>query len=128
MPTELQRIISENVYDYEVFGFTHGGPGFVPQCFRLPLCFDDDDDVMPHTDTLDDKPISFLPIPVDGGGQPLPSQGVQYVSRVQLDNRCKGVMHEGQNIGSQAVDGHGILHTPLPSRLTPSSPSFPFRR
>ena len=26
---------------------------------------------------------------------------------------CKGAMHEGQNMGSPAVDGHGILHMPL---------------
>jgi len=31
-------------------------------------------------------------------------------------------------MGSPAVDGHGILHMPLPPRLTPSSPSFPLRR
>jgi len=85
----------EHVNDYEVFGFTHGGPGFVPQRFRLPPCFDDKGDVRPHTATLEDTPRSFLPIPVDGGGQPLPSQGVQYVSWVQLDNRCEREMHEG---------------------------------
>jgi len=52
--------VDVTVNDYEVFGFTHSGPGFVPQCFRLPLCFDNDDNVLPHTDTLEDKPISFF--------------------------------------------------------------------
>ena len=37
-------------------------------------------------------------------------------------------MPEGQNIGSLAVDGHGILHFPLLPRLAPSSPTFPCRR
>jgi len=34
----------------------------------------------------------------------MPSQKVHYVSRVQLDNHCEGVMQEGQNMGSQTVD------------------------
>jgi len=67
MPKELKTIVSEDVdvtvNDYEVYGFTHG-----------------DDDVQPYTDTLEDTLISYLPIPVDGG-QPMPSQGVQSVSR-----------------------------------------------
>jgi len=75
MPKELQTIVSEavdvTVDNYEVCGFTHGGPSFVPKRFRLPLCVDDNDDVLPHKNSLEDKPISFLPIPVNGGGQPM---------------------------------------------------------
>jgi hypothetical protein len=62
MPKELKTIVSEDVDvtvdDYEVYSFTHG-----------------DDDVLPHTDNLEDMLISYLPIPVDGGGQPMSSQG-----------------------------------------------------
>jgi len=65
MPKELQMIVSEavnvTVNDYEVYGFTPGGPYFVPKPFRLPLCVDDNDDVLPHKDSLEDKPISLLP-------------------------------------------------------------------
>ena len=109
------QIVSEDVDvivdDYEVYGFTNG-----------------DDDVLPHTDTLEDTLISYLPIPVDGGGQPMPSQGAQSVSREQSDNCYEGAMHEAWNMGSPAVKGHGILNTPPPPRLTSSSPSFPFVR
>ena len=63
MPKELKTIVSEDVAetvnDYEVYGFTHG-----------------DDDVLPDTDTLEDTLVSYLPIPVDGGDQPMPSQEV----------------------------------------------------
>ena len=59
-----------------------------------------------HTNNLEERPSSFLPIPVDGVGQPLPSQGVQSVSRVQIDNNCEGLVLEGQNMGSLAVDNH----------------------
>jgi len=59
MQKELMTIVSEDVDvtvdDYQVYGFTHG-----------------DCDVLPHTDTLEDMLISYLPIPVDGGGQPMP--------------------------------------------------------
>jgi len=55
MPKELKTIVSEDVNvtvdDNEVYGFTHG-----------------DDDVLPYTDTSEDTLISYLPIPVDGGG------------------------------------------------------------
>jgi len=125
MPKELQTSISEDV---KVSGFIHGGPGFVPQRLRLLPCFVSEHNVLPHMETLEEKPLSFLPIPVDGGCQPLPSQGVQSASQVQTDTSCEGMMLEEQNMGSQALDGHSILHTPPPPRLTPSSPSFPFRR
>jgi len=114
MPKELKMIVSEDVDvtvdDYEVYGFTHG-----------------DDDVLPYTDTLEGTLISYLPIPVDGGGQPMPSQGVQSVSREQSDNCYEGVMHKARNMGSLAVKDHGILNTPPSPCLTSSSPSFPFR-
>ena len=97
MPKELETIVSEavdvTVDDYEVYGFTHGN-----------------DDVLPYTDTLEDTLISYLAIPVDGGGQPMPSQVVQSVSREQSDNCYEGVMHETQNIGSPAVKDHSILN------------------
>jgi len=73
MPKELKTIVSEDVDvtvdDYEVCSFTHG-----------------DDDVLPHTDNLEDTLISYLSIPVDGGGQPMPSHGVRSVGREQSDN------------------------------------------
>jgi len=116
--------LSLQTYHSEVSGFTHGCPSFVPQRPRLPLCFVDEDNILPHTDTLEGKPPSFFPIPVDGGGQPLPSQRVQSVSRVQTNNSCERAMLEGQNMGSLAVNSYGILHTPPPPRLTPSAPSF----
>jgi len=59
MPKELQTILSEDVDDYEIFGFPHGCPGFVPQRFRLPPCFDDDED--DDTDNLEESPPSFSP-------------------------------------------------------------------
>ena len=115
MPKELKTIVSEavdvTVDDCEVYGFTHG-----------------DDDILPYTDTLEDTLISYLPIPVDDGGQPMPSQGVQSVSREQSDNCYEGAMHEARNMGSPAVKDHGILNTPPPRRLTYSSPSFHFGR
>jgi len=115
MPKELKTIVSEavdvTVDDYEVYGFTHG-----------------DDDVLPYTDTLEDTLISYLPIPVDGDGQPMPLQVVQSVSREQSDNCYEGAMHEARNMGSPAVKDHGILNPPPPPRLTSSFPSFPFRR
>jgi len=103
--------VDVTIDDYEIYGFTHGN-----------------DDVLPHTDTLEDTLISYLPIPVDGGGQPMSSQEVQSVSREQSANYYEGMMHEAQNMGSPAVKDHGILNTPPPPRLTSSSPSFPFRR
>ena len=73
MPKELKTIVSEDVDvtvdDYEVCSFTHG-----------------DDDVLPHTDNLEDTLISYLSIPVHGGGQPMPSHGVRSVGREQSDN------------------------------------------
>jgi len=112
MPKELETLVSEDVEDYDVHGFTHGftrgNPGFVPQRLCLPPCFVDEDDIPPHTDTLEERPPSFWPFPVDGGGQPLPSQRVEPVSRVQIDNSCKAAMLEGQNMGSPAVDGHSL--------------------
>ena len=115
MPKELKTIVSEDVVvtvdDYEVYGFPHGN-----------------NDVPPHTDTLEDTPISYLPIPIDGGGQPIPSQGVQSVSREQSDNCYEGAMQEARNMGSPAVKDQGILNTPPHPRLTSSSPSFCFRR
>ena len=55
MPKELKMLVSEDVdvtaNDYEVYGFTHG-----------------DDNVLPHTDTLEDTFISYLPVLVDDSG------------------------------------------------------------
>jgi len=59
---------------------------------------------------------------------PMPSQGVQSISREQSGNCYEGAMHEARNMGSLAVKDHGILNTPPPPRFTSSSPSFPFRR
>ena len=90
----------------------------------LLACFDNNEDaVIPCTGTLDDKPPSLLPIRVDGCGQPLLSQELTSSSTVQvlIDNYREEAVFEGQNMGSPAVDGDGILHTPL----SPRSP-YPF--
>ena len=97
----------------------------------LLACFDNNEDaVFPCTGTLDDKAPSLLPIRVDGSGQPLLSQELTSSPTVQvlIDNHREEAISEGQNMGSQAVDGDGILHPLLSPRLTPSSPSLPFRR
>ena len=88
----------------------------------------DEDAVILCTGTLDHRPFSLLPIPVDASGQLSPELTSSPTVQVPLDNCREEAVFEGQNMGSQAVGGDGILHTPLSSRLSPSSPSFPFRR
>ena len=58
---------------HEVSGsFT--GCEFVLHCLLLPACFNNKGvDVISRMDTYNEKPPSFLHIPVDGSGLPLPS-------------------------------------------------------
>jgi len=75
----------EVIEDHEVSCSFTGG--FVSKRLLLPTCFDNDGvAVIPRTDTLEQKPPSFLPIPVNDSGQPMPSQGVPSINQVPIDN------------------------------------------
>jgi len=71
-----------------------------------------------------------LPFPIDGNGQPLfsPESTSSHTGQVPIDEDGEEAILAGQNTGSPAVNGDGILHTPVSPRLTPSSSFPPFRR
>jgi len=92
MPKELQTIVSEDVEDYAVSGFTHGGPSYVPKRFCLPPCFIDDEDN--DTDTSEESPPCFSP-------ESTYSPAVQE----PIDEDGAEAILEGQNMGSLAANG-----------------------
>jgi len=102
-------------------------------CKYSPLwacCNDNADAVIPCTGMLDDRPPSLLPFPIDGSGQPLlsPELTSSHTVQVLIDKDSEEAVLAGQNTGSPAVNGDGILHTSISPRLTPSSFFSPFRR
>jgi len=92
-------------------------------------CNDNADAVIPCLGTLADRPISLLPFPIDGNGQPLPSpeSTSSHTGQVPINEDGEEAILAGQNTGSPAVNGDGILHIPVSPRLTPSSSFSPFR-
>jgi len=86
--------------------------------------------VIPCKGTLNDRPPSFLPFPIDDSGQPLfsPEATPPHTGQVQIKEDGEEAVLAGQNTGSPAVNGDGILPTPVSPRLTPSSSFPPFRR
>ena len=79
------------------------------------------EDVIPCSGRLADRPPSLLHFPVDGSGQPL------FSLESASSHTGQEAILAGQNTGSPAVNGDGILHTPVSPRLTPSSSFSPFR-
>ena len=105
--------------------------GFVWKYFPLLACFDNNEDaVIPCTGALEDRPPSLLPFPISGSDQPLLSPEPTFSPTVQvpIDEDGEEVVLACQNTGSPAVNGDGILHTPVSPRLTLSSSFSPFRR
>jgi len=96
----------------------------------LACCNDSADAVIPCTGTLDDRRPSLLPFPIDGSGQLLlpPESTSSHTVQVQIDKDGEEAVLAGQNTGSLAVNGDGILHPSISSCLTPSSFFSPFRR
>jgi len=82
--------------------------------------------------TLVDRPPSLLPFPIDGHGQPLfsPESTSSHTDQVPIDEDSEEAIFAVQNMGSPAVKGIGILHTPVSprARLAHSSSFSPFRR
>jgi len=104
--------------------------GFIWEYFPLLACFDyNEDNVIPCTGTLDDRPPFLLPLPIDGSGQPLlsPESTSLLTVQVPIDEDSEEVVLAGQSTGPPAVNGDGILHTPVSPRLTHSSSFSPFR-
>jgi len=89
----------------------------------LVCCNDNADAVIPFTGTLDDRPPSLLPCPINGSGQPLLSLELTSSPTVQVPINEDGeeAVLAGQNTISLAVNGDGILHTPVSPQLTPFS-------
>ena len=89
----------------------------------LACCNDSADAVIPCTGTLDDRRPSLLPFPIDGSGQLLlpPESTSLHTVQVQIDKDGEEAVLAGQNTGSLAVNGDGILHPSISSCLTPSS-------
>jgi len=83
------------------------------------------DTVIPCSSTLADRPPSLLPFPIDDCGQPLFSleSTSSHTDQVLIDYDIEEAIFAGQNTGSPAVKGNGILHTPV-SRRFPHSSSF----
>jgi len=113
--------------------------GFVWKYLPLLECCNDNlfqhaattaDTVIPCSGTLADRPPSLLPFPIDGSGQPLfsPESTSSHTGQVPIDEDSKEATLAGQNTGSPAVNGNGILHTPVSPRLPHSSSFSPFRR
>jgi len=88
------------------------------------------DAVIPCSGTLADRPPSLLLFPIDGSGQPLflPESTSSHTDQVPIDEDGEEAILAGQNTGSPAVNGDGILHSPFSPRLPPSSSFSPFRR
>jgi len=113
--------------------------GFVWKYSPLSECCNDNlfwhaattaDTVIPCSSTLADRPPSLLPFPIDGRGQPLfsPDSISSHTDQVPIDEDSEEAIFAGQNTGSPAVKGNGILHTPVSLRLPHSSSFSPFRR
>jgi len=113
--------------------------GFVWKYLPLSECCNDNlfrhaattaDSVIPCSSTLADRPPSLSPFPIDGRGQPLfsPESTSSHTDQVPIDEDSEEAIFAGQNTGSPAVKGNGILHTPVSSRLPHSSSFSPFRR
>jgi len=104
------------VQDHKVAcSFTRAG-GFVWKYSPLSACFDNTEDtVIPCTGTLNDRPPSLWPLPVDGSGQPLLSPESTSLPSVQalIDEDGKEAVLAGQNMGSPAVMACFILRFPL---------------
>jgi len=75
---------------------------------------------------LEDSPPSLLPLSVDGSGQSVlsPESTSSPTVQVLINEDCKEVVLEGQNMGSLAANGDGILHTSVSPRLIISSSVF----
>jgi len=112
--------------------------GFVWKYSPLSECCNDNlfrhaattaDTVIPCSGMLADRPPSLLPFPIDGRGQPLfsPKSTSSHTDQVPIDEDSEAIF-EGQNTGSPAVKGNGILHTPVSPHLPHSSSFSPFRR
>jgi len=92
-------LVVEDIVDHEVSCPLTGG--LVSKRSRLLASFDNNEDaVIACTGTLNDKPPSLLPIPVDGSGQPLLSLELTSLPtfQVPMDNCREEAVFEGQNI------------------------------
>ena len=71
------------------------------------------DTVIPCSNTLADRPLSLLPFPIEGRGQPLFSleSTSSHTDQAQIDEDSEEAIFAVQNTGSTAVKGNGILHT-----------------
>jgi len=80
--------------------------------------------------TLDDTTLSLLPFPIDDSGQPLfsPEATPPHIGQVPIKEDGEDAVLAGQNTGLPAVNGDGILPTPISPRHNPSSSFPPFRR
>jgi len=88
------------------------------------------DTVIPCSSTLVDRPLTLLPFPIDGHGQPLfsPESTFSHTDQVLIDEDSEEAIFAVQNTESPAVKGNGILHTPVSPRLAQFSSFSPFRR
>jgi len=88
------------------------------------------DTVIPCSSTLADRPPSLLPFPINGRGQPLflPESTSPHTDQVLIDKDIEETILAGQNTGSPAVKGNGILHILVSPHLPHSSSFSPFRR
>jgi len=112
---------------------------FVWKYSRLLECCNDNlfrhaattaDTAISSSSMLADRPPSLLSFPIDSCGQPLfsPASTFSHTDQVPIDEDSEEAIFVGQNTGSSAVKGNGILHTPVSPRLPHSSSFSPFRR
>jgi len=106
--------------------FTRAGR-FMREYYPLSACFNNNEDaVIPCTGTLEDRPPSLLPLPIDGSGQPLLSPESTSSPTVQapIDDDGEETIRAGQSTGPPAVNSDGILHIPVSPRPTHSFSFF----
>ena len=85
------------------------------------------DTVIPCSSTLVDRPPSLSPFLIDGLFSPESTSS--HTDQVPIDEDSEEAIFAVQNMGSPAVKGIGILHTPVSprARLAHSSSFSPFR-
>jgi len=86
--------------------------------------------VIPCKGTLDDSTLSLLPFTIEDSGQPLfsPEATLLHTGQAPMKKDGEDAVLAGQNTGLPAVNGDGILPTPVSPRLISSSSFPPFRR